>query len=343
MGEGAAAMNASDDLLGKQTPQNSDRSSDGKDDTVDQIREISDTIEETRAQMSQTIEELQGRLSPSHIKARIQEHVREATFGKVEKMAQRASDTMYETRQNVVGTIAANPIPATMIGVGLAWLWMNRRSSSSATGGGERYRSQDEDNRWASYYLSGNSRGRRFSDAMPDDADSTTRFASNARDGVGGTAGKVQNAASELAGKAKDSIGNAINQAQQAGSELTAKAKDRVSQIVDQTQQTAGRVISTAQDQASQAQQRFNRAMDDNPLAVGVVALAVGTAIGLSIPQTRKENEWMGETRDDLVDTAQQAVQDAADQVREIARDPSPRTPGSDQMQPQSGTSATSA
>lgn len=298
-------MNAPDDLPGKPDPEIGASGGAGNDETRGETRKISDTIEQTRDQMSQTIEELRLRLSPDHIKAQIREHVREATVGKVEDMAQRASDTMYEVRRNVVDTIGANPVPAALVAFGLAWLWMNRRSDSGSYGRrvyGERYGSSEEYGAW-----------------RPQDRGAGV--AGKARDAISGAAGQLQRTGSEFAAKARDRVSGAIEQAQQTGSEMAARAKDRVSGIVDQTQQAAGRAMNSAQDQVNQAQQRFNRAMDENPLAIGLVALAAGTAIGLAIPQTRKENEWMGETRDQLVDSAQRVVKDATDQMQEIARD----------------------
>ena len=55
------------------------------------------------------------------------------------------------------------------------------------------------------------------------------------------------------------------------------------------------------------------------PLAIGAVALALGTAVGLAVPQTA-ENEWMGEARDTLVDKAQSVSQDAIEKVQQVAR-----------------------
>ena len=289
-----------------------------RDNAPDQVGEIQDSIEQTREQMSETIGELQERLSPAHIKAQI----REATIGKVEDMAQRASDTMYEARQSVVSTVTSNPVPAALVGIGLAWLWMNRRN------GGSSY--EDTARRWR-YRGGGYDRGydrypddsyRRFDEGGMSSYDRDERsapgLASKASDAISGASDKISGAV----GQASDKISGLVGQAREASSQFAARTKDRVSGMVDQAQQTADRVKSSAQNQAQMAQDRFNRAMDENPLAVGAIALAVGTAIGLAIPQTRKENEWMGEARDNLLDTAQSAVQNATGQMKEAARNP---------------------
>ena len=59
--------------------------------------------------------------------------------------------------------------------------------------------------------------------------------------------------------------------------------------------------------------------MEENPLAVGAVALALGAAVGMAIPTTRVENKWMGETRDNLLQQAKDTAGDAVEKVQEVA------------------------
>jgi hypothetical protein len=277
-----------------------------------EVSEIRDSIEQTRSDMTETIDELQERLSPSYLKDQVKEQVveqyrqardsvREATIGKVEDMVERVSDTMYETRRSMVETVTANPIPSALVGIGLAWLWMNRRDSrASGFRSGDDYRRPRRDGDMSRRYAS--SGQSRFTGSSGDESwdrytESTRNLTSRAGDAVSDVAGRVQETASTLAGK----------------------AKDKVSGAMDQAQQTAGYVVGQAQHQARHAEQRFNEAMQDNPLAIGAIALALGTAIGLAAPQTRKENEWMGEARDTLMDKAQSVASDAMDKVQEVA------------------------
>nr|UXE45865.1 hypothetical protein Hi04_10k_c5380_00017 [uncultured bacterium] len=307
------------------------RTVDAKQEQVEQrddVGDIQETIEQTRVEMSKTIGELQERLSPAHIKAQI----REATIGKVEEMAQRASDTMYEARQSVVSTVTSNPVPAALVGIGLAWLWMNRRNGGSSyedTARRWRYRGGGYGRDYERYPDESYRRFQEEGTAYGRDDPSESSLASKAKDAVSGASDKISGIVGQASdkvsgavGQASDKISGAVGQVREAGTQFAARTKERVSGMYDQAQQTAERVKTGAQEQAQMAQDRFNRAMDENPLAVGAIALAVGTAIGLAIPQTRKENEWMGEARDNLFDTAQSAVQNATSQMREAARNP---------------------
>jgi hypothetical protein len=61
--------------------------------------------------------------------------------------------------------------------------------------------------------------------------------------------------------------------------------------------------------------------MDDNPVALGAVALAAGTALGLALPRTEKEDRLLGSARDTVVDRAQELASEAVDTVRERITD----------------------
>jgi Protein of unknown function (DUF3618) len=269
----------------------------------EQVTEIRENIEQTRANMTETIDELQERLSPSHLKEQVKEQVieqykqaretvREATIGKVEDMVDRVSDTMYETRRSIVDTVTGNPIPSALVGIGLAWLWMNRRNDpgSARRRYDDRYRSAPKYDEIGPRYRSGEG---------PDfDTGTSRHFASKAGNAVSEVAGQIQGAAGNLAGKARATV----------------------SGVVDQAHESAGHFADVAQHQAQRVEERFNAALRENPLAIGAVALALGTAVGLAVPQTRKENELMGEARDTLVDKAQSVSQDAMERVQQVAQ-----------------------
>jgi hypothetical protein len=56
----------------------------------------------------------------------------------------------------------------------------------------------------------------------------------------------------------------------------------------------------------------------ERPMVLGAVALAMGTAVGLSLPRTHREDELMGEARDHLMQKAQAATGDAAHAVQQL-------------------------
>lgn len=263
-------------------------------------------IEDTRAEMSQTINEIQERLSPEHLMGQVKETVREATVGKVEEFMQRAGETISdvtepareamgragsaiaETGKTVGNSMWRNPIPVALIGLGVGMLVMrSRRGNGSTYGtrhtspGRRQYFRGDE-----MPYGEGMGAGTR----TQMDARTSRRMGSGMSTGMGSGSGMLN--------QVKDTASDLANRSTSALSDLGAKAKDSAS--------TLG--------------QRCGQLLRDNPLAMGAVALAAGTAVGLALPSTRFEHEYIGETSERLVDKAQEVARDAIDKVQETAQ-----------------------
>lgn len=88
----------------------------------------------------------------------------------------------------------------------------------------------------------------------------------------------------------------------------------------------AGQVSNAAQSakqsvrQGAQiAQQKTRQAMDEHPLAVGAAVLGLGLVAGLLAPSSRCEDEWMGESSDELKQNAKEAGEEAVERSKEVA------------------------
>jgi len=67
-----------------------------------------------------------------------------------------------------------------------------------------------------------------------------------------------------------------------------------------------------------------NRAQDmlkDKPLVVGALALGLGAAAGLAAPHTGVERQWLGGTREQLVQQATSALQQTQEKMQQVAGD----------------------
>jgi ElaB/YqjD/DUF883 family membrane-anchored ribosome-binding protein len=250
---------------------------------VDEVEVTRVEIERTRAGMSETVDAIQERLSPENLKEQAKDRVKEATVGKAQKAG-----------SGIVDTIRQNPLPAALTGIGLGWLLVNARKQSASR---PPYRD-------VTYRDGTNVEGYPPAYGYPphyedESGSSAVQALGNGRDRVGETATQAQDKAGELAGRAQDRAG-----------EVAGQAQDRVSRLGDQ-----------AQYQAQRASDGFQRALQDNPLTVGALAVGVGGAIGLAIPETSKEHEVMGEARDNLVDKAQEKVQETQQKVQQVAEE----------------------
>jgi hypothetical protein len=90
------------------------------DDQTRRVGEIEADIAATRVEMSETIEAIQERLTPSNIVANAKDTMRHVATEKVRQM----------TDNSFMDTVRANPVPSAMIGLGAAWLFFKGRSSS---------------------------------------------------------------------------------------------------------------------------------------------------------------------------------------------------------------------
>jgi len=200
--------------------------------------------------------------------------VREATVGKVEHMVSDARDTMADAGTTLLDTIRANPIPTALIGLGLGWLFVDRsRRSSMVMEGGRR-------------------RGRLLGERD---------IIQEGRRGIGSAVRTVEEGAGRWADQAQE-------RASEVGEKVTHMAEEaahRASEVVDEASVRGREAIRGASHQITRTERRIETTIRSNPLALGAIALAVGAAIAMWLPQTEAENQWMGTAKDRLVRRAE--------------------------------------
>ena len=282
-------------------------------------------IERTRAEMSSTIDQIQDRLAPSNLAEQAKDAVREATIGRVEDMWQSAGDNVEYARQSMFETVRSNPIPAAMVGIGLGWLLMNRRSAPQPRYSG---RGSYRGDRWEAY-----DRGYRAYDESPRYYDRETQYGGQRsysearfsegryRDDEPGIADRARQTAGNVAGSVAETASDVAGSVRDTASDVAGNVRSTASDVADRARDTASDLAERAQYGAQRVEDRVGTLMSDNPLALGAVALIAGIGVGLALPQTERENEWMGDARDRVVDQAQDVARDAIDRAKSVASD----------------------
>lgn len=256
------------------------------DDFEDDAEHIRAEIEDTRADMSQTINEIQERLSPEHLMGQVKETVREATIGKVERVMEtigevtepareamsRAGSTIKEAGTSVGYSMWRNPIPLALIGLGVGMLFMKSRRGNGY-------------NSWS-----------RDTSLRPK------------RQNLSGASGRGQ------MGETRYTTGGAYNES------TFNQVKETAGNLANRSSEALNNLGSKAREGATEVSNRFGQLLRDNPLAVGAVAMAAGTAVGLALPSTRFESEYIGETSERLVDKAEEVARGAIDKVQDAAK-----------------------
>ena len=294
--------------------------------TPEQIRK---EIEQTRAQMSGTIDEIQERLSPTRLVNEAKETVRDATVGKVKDVMNNAS----ESAGGIVERIKENPVPAALIGIGAYWLF-GRQNTGQTT----EYRAQTSEayggrrGQYPGGSTFGNRRTGGVVDALKQHPVPTAlaglgaawwlmdrkRTASSAGGWSGGGSRYPADYASygsrDWPEQRNSTLRGMAGDAAETASELAGRTEQTVAEYAARAQETVG-------EYTDRAQTEFDRLLRDNPLALGAVAVAVGAAVGMAIPETHGERVMIGEAGHQLVEKAQNLAQDAVDKVRQVASD----------------------
>ena len=111
----------------------------------------------------------------------------------------------------------------------------------------------------------------------------------------------------------------------EAGGRL-AEARERASHLADETRERASHLAdrarslgSTARDRMESAGRHSRDVFTDNPMVAGLTALAVGALLGALIPETEKEHELMGASRDRVAERARDLAREGASRARDLA------------------------
>lgn len=320
-----AALTDSDNASG-----NDDTNAEGtpSDEVTDETEQLRGQIEETRSNLGDTINAIQEKLSVSNITEQVKDEVSE----QISTALKSVKETVYDAAVSKVGNIMSyvnkgmdefgktevgraayqQPLALSLIGLGVGMILVNGFSKNRTK---KTYRYNYEGN-------SGGSERRGIASSSGGGQSTFERarspvsdYAGQAYEGAGNAAGAV----GDYAGKAKDAIGDYAGKAKETVGEYAGKFSETVTGYAGAAREQVGNLGGKAKDYAGAAQDQYEYYMDENPLAVGAVAIALGAAVGMAFPSTTYENRLMGETRDELMEKAQGAAREALSKVQSAA------------------------
>ncbi|MBZ9710898.1 DUF3618 domain-containing protein [Mesorhizobium sp. B3-2-1] len=112
-----------------------------------------------------------------------------------------------------------------------------------------------------------------------------------------------------------DAAGSVSSAASSVGSTISSGAKG----IAEGLTSNAADAGSAAGDMAAKASRSAHELLNDQPLAVAAVGLAIGAAIGAMLPHTAIEDEQLGGYREKLRDTSEGMLEQGLDQAKQVA------------------------
>lgn len=248
--------------------------------------QIQEEIERTRSDMTSKWSALEQKLSPRQVASDLFDMARERIIGS-------GNGTSH-----MIEMIKQNPIPVALIGIGLGWMVFSGRSTGRA-----RYAEPRSPyaGSAAGTYANAGRRGRE-----------TGR-------GTGGIVDKVSDRAGTLSREVSERASAITQGVSEKAHDYYDQARDQASGYYSQAKDRATGYYGQARDIAGATYSRVEGTMQNNPLLVGGVGLAIGAAIGAVLPMTAQEQEYLGEARDQLLQQAGEYGHEAMARAREAA------------------------
>lgn len=266
-------------------------------------REIQNDIREVRGDMDQTLDSLNDRLSP-----------RALINGLMEWFDNRDSSGTHDMSRKpkqLARFVRDNPVPALLTGIGVAWLIAESQSDDDEPDL-DRFRvdHDPEDGSMATGFR--RDVGKSGNQSRQSEFEMSPRSDCNTSDDEGkGVTDKLK----DKLGDASDAISSAVSSTKDKFSD----ARDNVAARGDRAKKSASRMSDKLQDGYADAEVRFKEAVEDYPLGIGAGFVGLGLLAGLLLPRSEAEDEWFGESSDDMKDAITDKGEDLLERGKEVA------------------------
>ncbi len=234
--------------------------------------------EMSRQQLLGTVEELRARLTPRQMVNQVLDYVGDGDGA--------------EFARNFKNQVVANPLPATLMSAGLAWLMLAGKRPARAD-------------------YTADAAHRRMHDVR-DEASDMVAGASEAGQSI-----------AEGAGTAAVSVKNAAASTLGAATEAYEDIASRATKVLRRPQTLLATLVRTPR-ATTRSVTDFCR---DQPLVLAGLGIAIGAALGALLPGTEAEDSLMGEAADEVKDEMQQTATETTTRPRLWLRAQSMRPP----------------
>jgi len=232
-------------------------------------------VERARADLSHTLDALKDRLSLGHL------------FDEVRDQFLGSSSGEFTT--NLSRQVRNNPMPAVLVGLGVLWLMMSDRNRPASHAA----RIYPETGRPGGY--TGDGMGERAQQAATQMGMGLRSTAETMREAGADTAERAR-AAAQGAGQSMRAMASGV-------SETVSSAGEGAAEWMQSAKEAAQSAGEGASQMGQRTRQTLNEMLEQQPLLVGAMGVALGAVVGALLPTTRLEDEYLGETRDQLSET----------------------------------------
>src|SRR6185437_14298834 len=268
--------------------------------------------EATRAQIAATLDELRSRLTTGQMVDQLVDYARDSGGG--------------EFVRNLGRQVVGNPLPVTLVGAGLAWLMMaGRRAGANGAGDGLAMRSE--------FGHAGARVGERTAEAADSlqnvgraVRETASETLSDARDTASETWSGLRNSASDTLSDMNERIGEAgadmretANAAGSAFRDAASTAYDATAERSRQGADALARGARSMRDSATAGGRNVMTFLQEQPLVLAGLGLAIGALLGTSLPSTEVEDKLMGDASDAAKRDAKILAEEQLDKGKAVA------------------------
>jgi ElaB/YqjD/DUF883 family membrane-anchored ribosome-binding protein len=301
--------------------------------------ELTGTVDQLRSRVSDQVADFRDRVSPENIKAEVGDYFR----SRGELLLDKARENPLQTAAigaalayPLMGVIKAIPAPVLMIGAGVFFLGSapgQKFSRKVGTAANDLFETASDQidaaarnirdaQDGASQVLASvtSSAATTFDRLKSQSAASAAALSSgldDLEDRAGGVAASVSNTVDNLTGVAADAANATSTTIRQGLASASAGVKQASDTAVDFGTDAANNVRQRATETSRQVTATFVETLQQNPLVVGGIGLAVGMLLASALPRSDLETGLMGAASADL----KESVGDAASQGYESAKE----------------------
>ena len=280
-----------------------------KNDSPNEADAIRSDIDQTRERMDETIDALGNRLKPRHLVDDLLGAFRGPDGeNRLHAMRDRVTHTASNAMHSVVDTVKANPIPALLIGAGVAWMIYESRREKlprdwDTHAGLPEYDPDLHYDRPLEYTATGVEAGQMAFGATGDAGGMEQPSKLGAMKDKAAAAGHtIKEKAASAGHLVREKVSSALHSMGERCSTMGSGAKRRAGVAYTATRE---RVVTTA---------------DQHPLEVGLLCLAAGVIAGLAVPTPERVNRTLGPRADRLRDRAREMGRETLEKGRHVAR-----------------------
>jgi ElaB/YqjD/DUF883 family membrane-anchored ribosome-binding protein len=279
--------------------------------------EIQEDVRRARSVIKEDIRELGERFKPEHLK----QNAMDARYSAKDHALEAVSERGRRAAGAAKNVVQENGAPLLLIGLGAGWLLMSQAKKRRAQqewyepSGGAAF----ESGGYRGAFQGAGYPGEYARERSPDAASYAGRSEAYGSDS-GYAAERAGFPAEPLA---RDEVWSGSPPQGEPGPSRTQRLREGLGRYREQLHDKRAHLMDVSRERAQHARARSRDFASENPLAVGAAILAAGVGIGMLLPETRRENQLLGPTRDRLIGQARgiaQEVRGTAGQLGETTR-----------------------